>query len=230
MQITSSVVDMAHLFEDPTHRRVPRPLAPSPMSLRSLLLLSLLSLTPIAGQAQVTARFYNGIPTTAPGLGGSFGGLTAFCTVDIPSIQFVDRAAFTSFVTTNCAGRPAGFDGFSFGARFTGSLTASAAATYTFTGTADDGNSFWINGANARSSWGDQSGTYAFTAPLTATPNNAFQIDYYANSFGLSFFTVDLPNGVRYSTPTTVVPEPGSFALIGVGLAVLALRRRPRAG
>jgi hypothetical protein len=187
-----------------------------------------LALAPLSASAQVTAQFYAGFPTTAPGLGGSFGGLTAFCTVNIPDISFVDRTAFVTFVTNNCAGRPSGFDGFSFGARFTGAFSATAAGVYTFGGQTDDGNSFWINGTNVRSSWGDQSGGYAFTATLTATPNNAFQFDYYANSFGLSFLTVNLPTGVTYSRPTTVVPEPGTLWLLATGVFIAVAWRRKR--
>ncbi|MCU0647575.1 MAG: PEP-CTERM sorting domain-containing protein [Gemmatimonadaceae bacterium] len=177
--------------------------------------------------AQITVQFFNGIPAAPPALGGSFGGLTAFCTRTISSIQFTSVTDFTTFVSSNCPGAPAGFNGFSFGARFTGAFTAASAGSFTFTGSADDGNSFWIGGTNWRSSWGDQSGTYSFNATLAAGPANTFQIDYYANSFGFSFLTVNLPTGVTY-TPTTVIPEPGAVPLVATGLALLVAARRRR--
>jgi hypothetical protein len=197
------------------------------VNIRRLAAVGAVVLSPFASHAQVTAQFYAGFPTTAPGLGGSFGGLTAFCTAQLPSISFVDRDAFVTFVTNNCAGRPAAFDGFNFSARFTGAFAATSAGSYTFTGQTDDGNSFWINSTNVRSSWGDQSGGYGFNATLTGTPTNAFQFDYYANTFGLSFLTVNLPTGVTYAQPITVVPEPGAIWLLVTGmLALVAWRRR----
>ena len=76
-----------------------------------------------------------------------------------------------------------------------------------------------------RDAWWDTLSDYQYTTPLVEG-TNTFQFDYYSNSYGEAWFTMDAAVGTTFGA----VPEPTSVALTAAGLGALALamrRRRP---
>ena len=106
--------------------------------------------------------------------------------------------------------------------RFTGFVTVTNGQTFTVTH--DDGLTLIIGGLDLGFNPGP-------TAPVTSTetyngPTGSFGFDlvYAECCGGPAVLQIDLPFS------NTPVPEPGSLALIGLGLAGFGLRRRQRAG
>lgn len=184
--------------------------------------------TPIAPLDPIRVRFWSGVPNgggTAPGFNSTLANV--FCEARLTRIDFASASAFAAFMRDNCpafgAQSAAIQQGFSFGARFDGVITAFDPGSFTFRGRVDDGNRFWMNGTLYRDAWRDQLNDFQFTAPL-ARGTNTFQIDFYANSFGSTVFTMTMPTGTVFG----VVPEPSALLLTGAGAATLALARRRR--
>ena len=190
-----------------------------------LALLAAPALAPVAG-AQITAWFYNqnfqgGV--NQPTLAGGFAG-TPVCTLTLAAIDFPSIASFQPLAGCPGLGTPAN-SGHTFAARFTGTLVAPSAGSYTFGFTSDDGVALYVNGAPAFSRWNDQFGVFNQSVTLAAG-ENPFVLDYYANTFGSTFLTVAPPQGVRFAT--SVIPEPHTYALLAGGLALLAAGARRR--
>lgn len=204
---------------------MPRPCS-IPCSLAAALTLA--AAAPAGGQ--ISARFHEGNfepGVNQPTLAGGFQGALV-CTAELPALAFPDRASFTALPGCASLGAPPG-SGFTFGARFTGTLRAPADGMYTLDFTADDGTALHVGGVNAFSRWFDQMGGFSESVALVAG-DNPFVLDYYANTYGFSFLTVDLPQGVSF-VRATAVPEPGTIGLLAAGLLALgasAARTRRR--
>lgn len=195
-----------------------------------LALVATLAAAPLAAQSvpPILVRFWSGVPNgggTRPELGSAL--QHVFCEARTSTIDFRSPTAFASFMRENCADFGAQSatvqQGYSFGARFEGVITAFAPATQTFRGRIDDGSRFWINGALVRDAWFDTLSDYQFTTQL-AEGTNTFQFDYYSNSHGQAWFTMAAPAGTTFGT----VPEPATVALTAAGLAALAVAVRRR--
>jgi hypothetical protein len=185
---------------------------------------------PAAAQAvpPILVRFWSGVPNgggTRPELGSAL--QNVFCEARTSTIDFRSPTAFVAFMRANCAdfgAQPTAVQqGYSFGARFEGVITAFAPSTYTFGGRIDDGSRFWINGTLVRDAWFDTLTDYRYTTPLVEGVNS-FQFDYYSNSHGEAWFTMAAPNGTTFGT----VPEPATLALTAAGVAALALAAQRR--
>lgn len=176
----------------------------------------------------ILVRFWSGVPNgggTRPELGSTLSNV--FCEARTSTIDFRSPTAFATFMRDNCAAfgaqSAAVRQGYSFGARFEGVITAFSPANYTFSGRIDDGSRFWMNGTLVRDAWFDTLTDYRFTTPLVQG-TNTFQFDYYSNSHGQAWFTMAMPTGTTFG----VVPEPATLALTATGLAALALVARRR--
>ena len=79
-----------------------------------------------SADAQIAATFYEGnfeLGVNQPTLAGGFPGAVV-CTADLSGLAFADRFAFTALPGCAALGAPAG-SGFTFGARFTGTVARS---------------------------------------------------------------------------------------------------------
>jgi hypothetical protein len=194
---------------------------------------------PAAG-AQVQAQFFAPFatspldnPGTAPMPNLPFPGTPVCTTTGLGnasgfSLDFTTSATQAQLATA-CGPTTAAMLVHSFAARFTGSIVAPSTGTFALTFSSDDGNVLTINGTTVYMNWAAQaSGPGSINVALNAGPN-PFVFDYWENSFGGAFATINL--GALVSVPpgpAAVAPEPSTLALLAGGLVAVGMVRRRR--
>jgi beta-glucosidase len=120
------------------------------------------------------------VPNTALSITGSYypnmtlSGTPAFTRQD-PAIDFNWHGASPG----------SGIGGTGWSAKWTGTITAPATGTYTFSLTSDDGSRMSVSGAQIINNWGDHaSATVTGSVALTAGQAAPIEVDYYQNGGG----------------------------------------------
>jgi hypothetical protein len=199
---------------------------------RSVLTLAAFALAARAAGAQVTATFYPipVSPDTPPDYATTFTG-TPICTAVVGtstggfSLDFLNAATRESL----CPGIADQIE-HNFAVRFTGSILAPATGQYQLIFDSDDGNVLQINGAVVHEEWQVQGGGPGTILVNLLVGPNPFIFDYFENSYGGAYATLQLGQGISVTPqpPTTTVPEPASTVLLATGLLGLAGSKRAR--
>ena len=203
-------------------------------SLASALVAASVVATPALAQLQYT--FYETYPATAPGA-GPFNGGAVICSGVTGSgttgfqLDFNNAAVRQSL----CPSNPNRFipaEGDSWGARFSGILTAPAAGQYSLTIDADDGDQLVVNGQVVRTDWIVKgSGPGAVGSINLLQGANDFILNYFQGPAVGGYINLTIGGGlvVTPPTPPSTVPEPGALALVGTGLlGFVGVARRTR--
>jgi len=165
-----------------------------------------------ARAGQITVNIYSGF--NSGGDGSPFSGLVG--SFDAPDIRFA-MDNFWSWHPFSLA---------DFGAQMSGMLSVGADNSYPLALTSSDGSSLFIDGAPVLDNGGLHGpGTVLTILALTAGLHPVV-VNFFADGTGASGVDLALPEGIEFSES---VPEPGTLALFGLGLAGLGLSRRRKA-
>ena len=142
-----------------------------------------------AAHAQVKVTIYKGF--TQNGGGASYSDPAG--TINSPNIQFGSASGFQWHPYHLSA----------FGADATGTLTASAAGTYSFSLHSDDGSQLFIDGMLVVDNGGPHNqNTVSGSLYLTAG-SHPFEIQFFENGYDDSGLDLNLPSGISYASASS---------------------------